>query len=156
MGAARSECTLLGKRGLVKLARGDFEGAWADFDGAVQKNAARGSVAIAGASLTDRAMAAYALGREDEAGRDLAEARAMLRDPPEEQIQGRMLAACAPVGRGFGAVRSGELPARAHETARRETARFFVRPPNEWDVVMRLLDWLIDSIASCSVGESAH
>lgn len=147
-GAARSECTLLGKRGLLSLAKGEVEAAWADFDTAAKKNEARGSIAIAAASLSDCAMASFALGRDDEGRASLARARQMLHDPSEEQASGRMLAACETVGRAFFAARAGDA-ASAHAEARRQTERLFHRPPHEWDVVLRLLDWLIDRIASC-------
>lgn len=149
--AARSECTLLGKRGLLHLVRGSAERAWDDFDAATRKNEARGSVTIAGASLADRAMASFALGRDQEAERDLARGRELLHHPSDEQVDGRMLAMCEIVGRAFGAVRGGMPPPEAHARARAETARFFRRvPPNEWDVVLRLLDWLVDRIGGAA------
>ncbi len=148
-GAARSECTLLGKAGLVALATGDFEGAFAQFDAATSKNEARGSVTILGASLADRAMASFAPNRDADGHRDLDRARALLHAPPEEQTQGRMLAACEAVGRGYGSIRAGVPAERAHRETRALTARFFTQEPHEWDVVLRLLDWLIDRIAQC-------
>ncbi len=147
-GSARSECTLLGKRGLLHLVRGSPQRAWDDFDVATQKNEARGSPRIAGASLADRAMAAFALGSEDQAARDLARARELLRDPPSDQVDGRMLVMCEIVGRAFGAVRAGTPPQKARARAREETAPFFSRAPNEWDVVLRLLDWLVERIGA--------
>ncbi len=145
-GAARSECTLLGKRGLLHLVRGDLERAWHDFDDAVQKNEERGSPALAGASLADRALAGFALGREESARADLARARQMLHDPSERQLEGRLLAACEPLGRAFAAVRTGELPAKASAAARARLEQVFAKPPHEWDVVLRLIDWLLSSI----------
>jgi tetratricopeptide (TPR) repeat protein len=145
--AVRSECTLLGKRGLLLLVRGSPERAWEDFDAAVQKNQARGSVTIEAGSLADRAMASFALGRDEQALADLARARALLHDPPDTQSDGRMLVVCETVGRAFGAVRAGTPARDAHAQARARTARFFDRvPPHEWEVVHRLLDWIVEQI----------
>lgn len=149
--AARSECTLLGKRGLLHFARGAHERAWADFDEAARKNEARGASRIAGANLADRAMASFALGRETEAEADLARARELLNDSEGDgdQVYLRMLAICEIVGRAAGDVRRGATPKEAHLRARGMAARFFERvPPQEWDVVLRLADWLVDRIAA--------
>jgi hypothetical protein len=147
--AARSECTLLGKRGLLYLARGATERAWDDFDDAAKKNEARGALMILGESLADRAMASLALGRESHARRDLARARELLHEPPPDTVEGRMLALCEIVGRGFGSVRAGTSPDQALRRARTQAAKLFDRlPPQEWDVVMRLGEWLVGRIAN--------
>jgi predicted ATPase/DNA-binding winged helix-turn-helix (wHTH) protein len=147
--AARSECTLLGKRGLLHLVRGATERAWDDFDGAATKNEARGAMMILGESLADRAMASLALGQEEPAQKDLARARRLLHDPPPEAVEGRMLALCEIVGRGFGSVRAGAPPKQAESRARDGAAKLFDRlPPQEWDVIMRLGEWLVGRIAA--------
>ncbi len=146
-GASRSECTLLGKRGLLDLVRGDFERAWADFDEAVRKNEARGSIAIAGASLVDRAMASFALGRDAAADADLAQARELLHHPTELQPEGRVLFACEPLGRAFAALKRGDPPARVSAAVRAQLGPLLGRDPNTWDVVQRLMDWLVEAIA---------
>lgn len=147
-GAARSECTLLGKRGLLHLARNAPRRAYDDFSYAAQLNEQRGSLSIAGSSFADRAMAAFALGRDDDANRDLSRARDLLHDPAANTLDGRMLAGCEIIGRAFGAVRSGASRQKTHADTRARTAAFFdVVPRHEWDVVLRLLDWLIDRIA---------
>jgi predicted ATPase/DNA-binding winged helix-turn-helix (wHTH) protein len=146
-GAARSECTLLGKRGLFHLSQGDAEQALSDFDAAARKNEARGSTAITGASLVDRAMAARAAGRDVEADADLARARTLLREPDEARPEGRMLVVCDAAGRGFAAVAAGASPSETERRLRAETARFFERvPQNEWDLVLRFLDWLVGRV----------
>jgi tetratricopeptide (TPR) repeat protein len=146
--AARSECTLLTRRGLLHIARGAPERAFQYFDAAVQKNEARGASTMVGSSLADRAMASFALGHEADAVRDLARARHLLHDPPPETIEACMLAVCELVGRGFGAVRAGTPPREALSQARAGAARFFDRlPPHEWDLVLRLAEWLVGRIA---------
>jgi tetratricopeptide (TPR) repeat protein len=147
--AARSECTLLGKLGLVFLARGDAERAFEHLDSAVKKNEARGASTMLGASLADRAMASFALGHETDATLDLARARELLHDPPPETGEGRMLAVCEIVGRAFGKVRSG-TPAKEALADARESARgiFDRLPPQEWDLVLRLAEWLVSRIAA--------
>jgi tetratricopeptide (TPR) repeat protein len=147
--AARSECTLLGKRGLVYFVSGEPERAFEQFDLAVKKNEARGAVPMVGESLADRAMASLALGREAAAKADLARARELLHDPPPERAEGRMLAVCEIVGRAFGQVRKGTLPAKALAQARANTGKIFDRlPPEEWDLVLRLAAWLVSRIAA--------
>jgi tetratricopeptide (TPR) repeat protein len=147
--AARSECTLLGKRGLLDFVRGATERAYEHFDAAVRKNEARGASTMVGASLTDRAMAALALGREADAQQDLARARELLHDPPPETADGRMLAVFEIVGRAFGAVRAGTPAPKAHARARASAGRFLDRlPPQEWDVVLRFAAWLVSRIAA--------
>jgi predicted ATPase/DNA-binding winged helix-turn-helix (wHTH) protein len=143
--AARSECTLLGKRGLLHLVRGRLDSAWADFDEAVRKNEARGSTAIAGASLSDRAMASFALGRDAEAAADLARARELLHHPGAETNEGRMLLASEVLGRGFAGLERGEEPASVRETARVALTPVF-SAPGSWDVVQRLIAWLVDAL----------
>jgi tetratricopeptide (TPR) repeat protein len=146
--AARQECTLLGKRGLLHLVRGEAERAFACFDAAVQKNEARGASTTAGASLADRAMARFALGHEADAEQDLARARHLLHDPSPETVEGRMLAVCEIVGRAFGAVRAGTPPQKARSQARASAGRFLDRvPPQERDVILRLVAWLVECIA---------
>jgi len=146
--AARSYCTLLGKRGLLHLARGAPDRAWDDFETAIRKNEARGAVTIAAASLADRAMASFACGRGKEGARDLAAARTRLSHPSPESLEGRMLAVCEIAGRGFAAIFNGEPRSDVVERARREAAPIFERvPTHEWDVVLRLADWLIGSLA---------
>jgi hypothetical protein len=145
--AARSECTLLGKRGLLHFVRGETERAWEDFDAAVKKNEARGALTMAGESLADRAMASLALGREAPARRDLARARRLLHDPPPETVEGRMLALCEIVGVGFASRRAGTTAKQALRRARAHTAKLLDGvPAQEWDVVLRLADWLVGRI----------
>ncbi|APR87429.1 Adenylate cyclase [Minicystis rosea] len=155
-GAARSECTLLGKRGLLRLVTGSPERAFADFDAATQKNRARGSSTMEAASLADRAVASFTLGDEAHAVADLARARELLHHPPDDQTDGRMLAVCEIAGRGLGSVRAGAPPRDAHARARAETARFFHRtPPHEWDVVLRILDWMVEHVAVAPISLGA-
>jgi tetratricopeptide (TPR) repeat protein len=145
--AARSECTLLGKRGLVFLARGEPERAFEQFDAAVEKNEARGASTMLGASLSDRAMAAFALGRETDAAEDLARARELLHDPPAESVDGRVLIVCEIVGRAFGRVRTGTPAQEALTEARTSAAAIFDRL-QEWGIVLRLAEWLVSRIAA--------
>jgi hypothetical protein len=144
--AARSECTLMGKRGLLYLVRGAPERAFAELDAVVKKNEARGATTMVGEGLADRAMAQLALGREAPAKQDLARARHLLHDPLPETVDGRMLAVCEIVGRGFGAVRAGTPAEKALAKARAAAGKFFRLPPQEWDVVLRLAAWLVDRI----------
>lgn len=147
-GAERSLCTLLGKRGLLHLARGDYARAWDDFDEAVRKNQARGSTAITAASLADRAMASLALG-DDAAGlADLAAARALLRAPAPapHELHGRMLIACEVLGRGFAAARAVPVSASSAREARARLEPLFRGAEREWDVVLRLVRWLLDAL----------
>ncbi len=144
--AARSECTLLGKRGLLHLVRGRLDSAWADFDEAVRKNEARGSIAIAGASLSDRAMASFALGRDAEAAADLARAREILHHPADDTNEGRVLLASEVLGRAFAGLERGEAPASLRETARVALTPVFASAPGSWDVVQRLIAWLVDAL----------
>jgi tetratricopeptide (TPR) repeat protein len=147
--AARSECTLLGKRGVLHLACGAPERAFEQFDAAVQKNEARGASTIAGESLADRAMASFALGHEAAARKDLARARQLLHHPSLETVHGRMLAVCEIVGRAFGAVRAGAPAEQALANARRSAGRFFDRlPRQEWDIPLRLAAWLVGRIVA--------
>jgi tetratricopeptide (TPR) repeat protein len=147
--AARSECTLLGKRGLLHLVRGATERAWEEFDAAVKKNEARGALTMAGESLADRAMASLALGREAPARLDFARARRLLHDPPPETVEGRMLALCEIVGLGFGSRRAGATPKQALRRARAHAGKLLDSlPPQEWDLVLRLADWLVGRIGA--------
>ncbi|NUO53942.1 MAG: AAA family ATPase [Polyangiaceae bacterium] len=147
VGAIRSECTLLGKRGLLHLARGDAKSAFYDFDTAVKKNEERGSSQITGASLADRALAAFAAGRIEEAARDLARARQLLEEPSEDSTAGRMLVGCEVVGRALASILAGAPAAEAHDKARTQMTRLLERiPANEWNVVLRLLDWLVTCV----------
>lgn len=143
-GVERSECTLLGKRGLLQLVRGAPEQAWNDFDEAVRKNEARGSAALAGASLADRAMACFALGRDQDARADLERARAMLHHPHPDSAEGRMLFAAEPLGRAFSALRAGEAPSAVSTATRAALAPVFSGAPASWDVVQRLMAWLVE------------
>jgi predicted ATPase/tetratricopeptide (TPR) repeat protein len=146
-GAIRSECTLLGKRGLLHLAKGDPERAWADFDLAVAKNEERGSSQITGASFADRALAAFAAGRTDDAARDLATARRLLEHPSDDSTAGRMLAGCEIVGRALASIAAGRRAADARAEARAKVTLLLEPiPSNEWNVVLRLLDWLVGCI----------
>jgi hypothetical protein len=55
---------------------------------------------------------------------------------------------CEVVGRAFGAVRAGASPAEEHRRVRARCGHFFERvPPHEWDVVLRLLDWVLDRVS---------
>jgi glutamate carboxypeptidase len=137
---------LLGKRGLLHLVRGAPEQAWVDFDEAVRKNEARGSAALAGASLADRAMACFALGRDQDARDDLERARVMLHHPDDRSAEGRMLFAAEPLGRAFFARWRGETPAAVTAAARAELAPIFSGAPASWDIVQRLVEWLIDAL----------
>ncbi len=146
-GAIRSECTLLGKRGLLHLARGDAAAAWAVFDTAVKKNEERGSSQITGASLADRALAAFAAGRSEDAARDLARARVLLEEPPDDSTAGRMLLGCEVVGRALAFRLAGTPAEKAYGDARqRMTELLRAIPTNEWNVVLRLLDWLVTCV----------
>ncbi len=147
-GTTRSECTLLGKRGLLRLARGNVQLAWDDFDLATQKNRARGSSALEASSLTDRAIASYAMGRDIDAAADLSRARELLRRPAEEQRAGLILRGCDLVGRALFDVHAGGSAKERHAHVRRTMAADLDRvPPHAWDVALRQLDWLIDRIA---------
>jgi predicted ATPase/DNA-binding winged helix-turn-helix (wHTH) protein len=146
-GAGRSECTLLGKRGLVRLVRGEIDLAWADFDLATQKNRARGSSALEASSVTDRAVASFALGKNDVAASDIARARELLHHPSEEQRAAMLLLGCEHVGRAIHAVRAGGAANEIHAELRRTMAPHFARvPPLAWDVALRQLDWLVDRV----------
>ena len=58
-----------------------------------------------------------------------------------------MLRLCEIVGSGFGARRAGATPKQALRRARADAADLLDRlPPQEWDVVMRLADWLVGRI----------
>jgi DNA-binding winged helix-turn-helix (wHTH) protein/tetratricopeptide (TPR) repeat protein len=154
--AARSFCTLLGKRGLLHLVRGELDRAWSDFDTAARKNEERGAITIAAASLADRSMASFAQGNADEGARDLAAARARLRNPSPASREGKMLEVCAIVGEGFAAIARGEPRAAVLARARRDAAPIFEGVARlEWDVVLRLSEWLIESLGSPPNARSA-
>ena len=145
-GAARSECTLLGKRGLLHLARGT-------------STSRRGSISTRRRARTRRQRRHADRGREPSptarwrrarsaattTRADLERARALLRDPPDDQVDGRMLRVCEVAGRGFAAVRAGEPPREVRARAKAATVHLFARAPAlEWDVVLRLLAWVLE------------
>ena len=60
-----------------------------------------------------------------------------------------MLAVCEIVGRAFGQVRKGTPASKALAQARASTGKIFDRlPPEEWDLVLRLAEWLVSRIAA--------
>jgi hypothetical protein len=63
-----------------------------------------------------------------------------------------MLFAAEPLGRAFAALRAGEAPSAVAAAARVALAPVFSGAPASWDVVQRLMAWLVDGMEKAVAG----